>query len=394
MKVGFIGLGNLGKAIVDRMISQGLELYVYNRTIEKAKSYNYYEDPNELFKNCDIIFIIIKDSRAVEELLFNKVEIQNLKDKIIIDMTTNSYQFVIYAYKKIKNLNGYYFEAPLLGSIPAAQDGNLVMLIYGDSDKFEKIEDIIKTFTRKIYYFDELGKPTKIKLLNNFALAGISHSIIETITIAQKLSIEKEIMLDILLNGAGRSYFLEIKKDKLLTENFQPHFSIELLHKDLNYFFELINQFHIYSHILEPVNKTLKRAINLSYGNLDISAIYLVLKEKIFNDERFIEGIKLFQENKFFEAHEVLEEFWREIPKENKYRNFIKALIQISAGYYKYLVQKNKDGAIKIFTNAKNYLLEYQEEKTIFNIRELLRNIEFLIELIEKNEDISSFKII
>jgi 3-hydroxyisobutyrate dehydrogenase len=394
MRVGFVGLGNLGKAIVDRMISQGLGLYVYNRTIEKAKNYNYYENPNQLFKNSDVIFIIIRDSNAVEELLFREIDKENLKDKIIIDMTTNSYQFVIYAYNKIKNLNGYYFEAPLLGSVPAAQSGNLVMLIYGDIDKFKKIEDIIKTFTRKIFYFDELGKPTKIKLLNNFALAGISHSIIETITIAQKLSIEKEVILDVLLSGAGRSYFLEIKKDKILNENFQPQFSIELLHKDLNYFFELINQFHIYSHILEPINKILKRAINLGYGNLDISAIYLVLKEKIFNDERFIEGIKLFQEGKFFEAHEVLEELWREIPNENKYRNFIKALIQISAGYYKYIIQKNKDGAIKIFNNTKNYLLEYQDEKTIFNVKELVRNIEFLIELIKEGKDISSFKVI
>ncbi|MEO0150392.1 MAG: DUF309 domain-containing protein [candidate division WOR-3 bacterium] len=394
MRIGFVGLGNLGKAIVDRMISQNVDIWVYNRTIEKARNYNHYKEPNDLFKNSDVVFIIIRDSKAVEEFLFNTIDSKHLQNKIIIDMTTNSYDFVIYAHEKLKNLNAYYFEAPLLGSIPAAQTGSLVMLISGDFEIYKKIEEIIKTFTRKIYYFSEIGKPTKIKLLNNFALAGISQTLIETISIAQHMGIEKEVIIDILLNGAGRSYFLEIKKDKILNEDFSPQFSIELLYKDLNYFDELIKKFHLYSTLLEPFKNTLKKAINSNYSSMDISGIYLVLREKIFNDEKFINGLRLFETGNYFQAHEVLEELWREIPQDNKYKNFIKALIQICAGYYKYIEQKNPQGAKKIFKNARNYLLNYVNENVIMDVKEIIKNIDEVINMIENNEDISGFKIL
>ncbi|MCS7244842.1 MAG: DUF309 domain-containing protein [candidate division WOR-3 bacterium] len=394
MKVGFVGLGNLGKAIVDRMISQGINLYVYNRAVEKAKNYNHFLDPNELFYNSDVIFIIIRDSKAVEELLFKRIEPQNIENKIIVDMTTNSYSFVKKFYQKVRELNGYYFEAPLLGSIPAANTGSLVMLISGDKSRLKLIEHIIETFTKKFYYFDNIGEPTKLKLLNNFALAGILQSIMETITIGENMGIRKDLILEILSNGAGRSYFLEVKKEKILNEDFSPQFSIELLHKDLNYFFELINDFHLYSHILEPTNKILERAVNLNHGSLDISGVYLVLKKNIFNDERFIKGLELLRTGDYFEAHEVLEDLWREMPVENKYRNFIKGIIQICAGYYKHIEQRNPNGARNIFINAKNYLSKYLEENQVIDVKKVIANIEKIIGMIDKNEDISSFKII
>lgn len=394
MRIGFVGLGNLGKAIVDRMISQGINLLVYNRTIEKAKNYNYFLEPNELFINSDLIFIIIKDSIAVEEFLFKKIKPENIENKIIVDMTTNSYSYVKKFYQKVKELNGYYFEAPLLGSIPSANTGSLVMLISGDKDKLKLIEHIIQTFTKKTFYFDNIGEPTKLKLLNNFALSGILQTIMETIAIAENMNMKKELILEILLNGAGRSYFLEVKKDKILNEDFSPQFSIELLHKDLNYFFELINDFSLYSHILEPTNRILKRAMDLNYGNLDISGVYLVLKRDIFNDERFIKGIELLKSGDYFEAHEVLEDLWREIPEENRYRNLIKGIIQICAGYYKYIEQKNPLGARGIFINAKKYLSEYLHEKQVMDVKKVLENVERIIKMIDKEEDITNFKII
>ncbi|MEO0217297.1 MAG: DUF309 domain-containing protein, partial [candidate division WOR-3 bacterium] len=88
------------------------------------------------------------------------------------------------------------------------------------------------------------------------------------------------------------------------------------------------------------------------------------------------------------------EELWREIPQDNKYKNFIKALIQICAGYYKYIEQKNPQGAKKIFKNARNYLLNYVNENVIMDVKEIIKNIDEVINMIENNEDISGFKIL
>lgn len=239
MKIGFIGLGNLGKAIVKRLISQGLELNVWNRTKDKAKELNVKveETPLSLVINCHIVIINLFDSDAVRSVfeMPDGILSANLKDKIIIDTTTNNHIDVIEFHEITKNKGGYYLEAPVLGSVNPALQGNLTILVSGNADAFERVKNILQIMGSNIFYLGEPSLASKMKLINNLLLGVFMAGISESLVLAEKCNISISKAIDILMAGAGNSMVLNAKKEKLINEDYTPHFSSSLIYKDLKY---------------------------------------------------------------------------------------------------------------------------------------------------------------
>ena len=113
MAIGFIGLGNLGTAIAKRLTDMGEELAVYNRTKSKIENLGYKmkNSPKELIDKCDIVFICLFESSAVENIfeMENGILSADLQGKTIIDLTTNHYEKVLSFHTKIYEKGGEYF---------------------------------------------------------------------------------------------------------------------------------------------------------------------------------------------------------------------------------------------------------------------------------------------
>lgn len=282
MKIGFIGLGTLGREIAKRLISQGVELIIWNRSKEKAKQLELelVETPKDLISMVDKVFIIVSDSEASKKVIFGKDGLVegDIQGKTIIDLTTNHYRYVVEAEKELKQKGAYYLEAPLLGSVIPAQRGELTVLVGGDRNKFEETKGIFEKFCRNMIYLGEVGKATKLKLINNMVLGGYMAVLAEAMAIGEKAGLEKELLLEVLSNGAGRSYVLEVKKQKLLEEKFEPHFSVELMYKDLHYAQDLFKDFKAFSMVLQNVKEVYGFARSKDLGHLDFSVVYKIFK--------------------------------------------------------------------------------------------------------------------
>lgn len=282
MKIGFIGLGTLGIEIAKRLISQGVGLIVWNRSKEKAKQLglDLVETPKDLISMVDKVFIIVSDSEASKKIIFGKDGLVegDIQGKTIIDLTTNHYRYVVEAEKELKQKGAYYLEAPLLGSVIPAQRGELTVLVGGDQNKFEEAKDIFEKFCRNMIYLGEVGKATKLKLINNIVLGGYMAVLAEAMAIGEKAGLEKELLLEVLSKGAGRSYVLEVKKQKLLEGKFEPHFSVELMYKDLHYAQDLFKDFKAFSMVLQNVKEVYGFARSKDLGHLDFSVVYKIFK--------------------------------------------------------------------------------------------------------------------
>jgi 3-hydroxyisobutyrate dehydrogenase len=254
MKVGFVGLGLLGSAMVKRLSSQGIKVNLWNRSIEKAKTLGlpYVETLEELFKNEKIIFLCIKDSQAVEEVL--KKGSSFLKNRIIIDTSTNQFSKVLEFHQFVKDWGGFYLECPVLGSIIPAEKGQLTILVSGEKEPFEKVKPLLEI------------------------LALFMEALASALVLGEKIGFSKEELLEVLENGAGNSYVLKVKKEALLKENFTPHFSLENLIKDLNYASELYQKFSGISLEGALVKEIYKLGVKMGLKDKDFSAIYQVLK--------------------------------------------------------------------------------------------------------------------
>lgn len=282
MRVGFIGLGSLGKAIAKRLLEQGVELLLWNRSKEKALSLGVpvAESPAELIKQVERVFVIVFDSQASEQVIFGRDGLCDggLKGKTVIDMTTNHPTYAQFASEEVKNLGGYYLDAPILGSVIPAERGELTAIVGGNREKFEENKHLFEKFCKKIFYVGEAGNATKLKLINNIVLGGFMQVLSEAIGIGELAGFDRSLLIDVLENGAGRSYLLEVKKKKLLQRDYSVHFSVDLIHKDLHYAEDMVKELGAFTFSLQNVKNSYGLLKYLGKGEEDFSALVELYK--------------------------------------------------------------------------------------------------------------------
>ncbi len=283
MRIGFIGLGNLGSAIARRLMSEGISLTLWNRTIEKAKGLgqSVAESPAELISQVDMVFLNLFDSDAVMDVMAGRKGLAQGKceGKIVIDTTTNHFDRVQEFYRLLGERGAYYLEAPVLGSVVPASQGLLTVLVSGDERAFDKARPYIEKIGKNIFYLSEPGLATKMKLINNLVLGSLMATLAEAIALAEDAGINKARAIEILLSGAGNSMVLNAKKEKILNEDFSTHFSSSLIYKDLHYLQDLARYLKRPLFTVSLVKELFGMTFSEGIEDLDFSGIYRVFKK-------------------------------------------------------------------------------------------------------------------
>jgi len=283
MKAGFIGLGHLGKAITKRLIAEGIELAVWNRTREKASDLGVEvaANPADLVSRVDMVFLNLFDSEAVWSVITGKGGIleADCKNKVIIDTSTNHFEDVTHFHEMLHEKGAFYLEAPVLGSVAPAAQGNLTVLVSGEKQAYDKALPLLERIGKNIFFLEKPGQATRMKLINNLVLGSFMATLAESIALAEAAGIDKAAAIDMLLAGAGNSGVLHAKKEKLLREDFSTHFSSSLIYKDLHYLQDLAFS------LKRPLftGGVVKELFGMTFGkkidDLDFSAIYKVMKD-------------------------------------------------------------------------------------------------------------------
>ncbi|NPA12384.1 MAG: NAD(P)-dependent oxidoreductase [Aquificae bacterium] len=238
MRIGWIGLGHMGKPMAKNLIEAGYDVKVWNRTVSVAKESGlpYTEDLKQLVEESDVIITMLFHSQSVEEIYTKIVQLGvPLQGKTFIDMTTVHPNTA----KKIAELvikhGADFLEAPVLGSVIPATQGKLTILVSGEESKFKELEDIFKVLGEKIFFMGDYSRASTMKLINNTVLGSFMAVLSEAFAFGKKAGLDDALVLDVLSHGAGKSGVLEAKKEKLLKEDYSTHFSVALIHKDICY---------------------------------------------------------------------------------------------------------------------------------------------------------------
>jgi 3-hydroxyisobutyrate dehydrogenase len=283
MRTGFIGLGSLGKAMARRLVAEGTQLVVWNRTPEKALDLDSetVELPSQVLEKADIVLLNLFDSEAVQAVLTDSGGLleAELRGKIIVDTSTNHPEAVLEFYRMVEDRGGVYLEAPVLGSVVPATQGGLTLLVGVDKKAAEKALPLFEILARTIFYFDERGQATKMKLVNNLVLGAFMATLAEAEALGEAVGLPRAKVLDILAAGAGNSALLSAKKEKLLREDFSPHFATATIYKDLLYLEELARSLGRPLLTGASARGLFGRAVAKGEGDLDFSAVYRVITE-------------------------------------------------------------------------------------------------------------------
>jgi len=238
MSIGFIGLGNLGSAIAKRLTDMGEEIKVYNRTKSKVEhlGYKIVDNPKKLVDQCDVIFMCLFESNAVENILSmeNGLLSAPLEGKTIIDLTTNHFEQVLTFHQRINEKGGEYLESPIFGSVAPALQGLVTIVTSGKKETYEECKPLLEKIGKEIFYLKEEGQASKMKLINNLCLGSFMATLAECTALGEACDIEKSKLLEILGVGGGQSLVLKAKTQKLIEEDFSAHFSNNAIYKDLH----------------------------------------------------------------------------------------------------------------------------------------------------------------
>jgi 3-hydroxyisobutyrate dehydrogenase len=282
MKTGFIGLGNLGTAMAKRLISEGIELTVWNRTRGKAVGLgaDIAESPASLASSVDILFLNLFDSDAVRSVLLGDGGVLkgDCKGTIIIDTTTNHFGSVLEFHTLTADAGASYLEAPVLGSVVPASQGNLTVLVSGSKTAYEKSVPILEKVGRNIFFMEEPSIATKMKLVNNMVLGVLMATLAEAVVLGERIGLERSQVLDVLGAGAGNSLVLNAKKEKIRNGDFSAHFSSLLIYKDLHYLQDLARTLKTPLFTGSSAKELFAMTFPRGEEGLDFSAVYNVFE--------------------------------------------------------------------------------------------------------------------
>ena len=235
-KIGWIGLGNMGKPMANNLIKAGFPLSVYNRSLDKTTDFSdkaaICTSIADLVTQSDVIFTMLTNDEAVNEV-YEEISKQDVDGKLFIDCSTISQHCSLTIAELIKAKNAAFLDAPVAGSTAPATDGTLIMMVGGE-------ENDVK---RASAYFDVLGKLTKhlgkngsgiaAKLSINYFLSLIYQGLAETVLFAEKLGIERKDMLEIINESACGNGATKIKTPLLIKDEYPAAFALDLMLKDV-----------------------------------------------------------------------------------------------------------------------------------------------------------------
>ncbi|MGO3417884.1 MAG: NAD(P)-dependent oxidoreductase, partial [Pseudolactococcus laudensis] len=240
-KIGFIGLGVMGHAIAANLITDGYELYVYNRTASKADDLvangaSYLPMPRQVAAASDLVITMVGYPTDVEEVyfddttgIFSGISAQ----KIVIDMTTSTPTLAKQIAKKARELDVLTLDAPVSGGDIGAQNRTLTIMAGGDQAAFEQVTTIFDKISKKAQYFGPAGSGQHVKMANQIGIAGTMTAMSELLVYAKAAGLELPAVIETLLAGGANTWSLANYGPRILKDDYSPGFFVKHFIKDL-----------------------------------------------------------------------------------------------------------------------------------------------------------------
>jgi 2-hydroxy-3-oxopropionate reductase len=240
MKVGFIGLGIMGKPMSKNLIKKGHELVVCNRgqeAIDELVAFGAKAAASgaEVAKECDVIITMLPNSPHVREVCLGEGGIIEAAKEgtVVIDMSSIDPVESKSIGEVLKAKGIELMDAPVSGGEPKAIEGTLSVMVGGKKETFDKYYDLLMAMAGSVVYVGELGSGNVAKLANQVIVALNIAAVSEALTLAKKLGAEPELVYQAIRGGLAGSTVLDAKAPMMMAHNFKPGFRIELHIKDL-----------------------------------------------------------------------------------------------------------------------------------------------------------------
>jgi len=296
-KIGFIGLGVMGKPMAKNLLAAGYPLTVHNRSRPPVDELAALEatpatSSREVAERSDVVITMLPDTPDVELVVLGpKGVLEGTRPgSLLIDMSTVSPVAtrriaVEAAAKGVKML-----DAPVSGGDVGAKEGTLSIMVGGEREVFEECFDIFRVLGKKIVYVGPSGMGQTVKACNQIVVALTLEAMAEALVLAAKAGLDPQLVVDVLSGGAARCWALEVRAPRVLKRDFTPGFRVKLHHKDLGIALEAARELGVPLPVTALVHQMFGALIAAGRENYDHSGIITLLEDLAGVEVRKQEG--------------------------------------------------------------------------------------------------------
>ena len=239
-KLGFVGLGIMGGSMAKNLLNGGFELYIYNRSSQKAEALIeagaiWCESPAEVAANVDTVLICLTNGEAVESIIFGDDGLTQPGGELrrIVDHSTIAPEQARLFAETLDELGIAYIDAPVSGGDVGAREGTLTIMVGSEEADFASLKPMLSWMGRKIFHTGPVGNGQLTKCVNQLVVAGTVAAMTEGMMFAKNSGLSLEKTLEVLSGGAAGSWSISNYAPRILKGDLNPGFYARDMLKDL-----------------------------------------------------------------------------------------------------------------------------------------------------------------
>lgn len=279
-KIGFIGVGIMGKSMVRNLMKAGYEVHIYARTKEKAgdvisEGAIFHGSIGECVKGCGAVITIVGFPKDVEEVYFDSGNILDSAEKgaYLIDMTTTSPQIAEKLYTEGRKRGFHVLDAPVTGGDAGAKAGTLSILVGGDREDYDACHELFEAMGENINYEGKAGCGQHCKMANQIMIAGALSGVCEALAYAKKKGLDMDTFIQSVASGAAGSRQFDTFAPKIIADDYAPGFFMKHFIKDMKLALIEANRSGLDLVVLSQVLANCEELEAEGYGDLGTQAL-------------------------------------------------------------------------------------------------------------------------
>ena len=285
-RVGFIGLGLMGKPMARNLMKAGYPLTVHNRSrgpVDElaAEGATPATSPKEVAGQVDVVITCLPDSPDVEQVVLgpNGIVEGGRPGLTVIDMSTIAPATAVRIADELAQHGMRWLDAPVSGGDIGAQQGTLSIMVGGDEAVFNDCLDLFQAMGKNIVHVGGNGAGQVAKACNQIVVAGTMAAMGEALVLAAKAGADVARVVEAIRGGAARCWALEVRAPQILRRDLKPGFKAHMQYKDLNIVLDAGKTYQVPLPVTGTVRELYTAMMAAGRGELDTSAVVTVLED-------------------------------------------------------------------------------------------------------------------
>jgi 2-hydroxy-3-oxopropionate reductase len=286
LKVGYIGLGLMGKSIARNILKAGFPVVVHNRSrgaVDElvAEGATAANSPKEVAAQVDIVFTNLPDSPDVEMVALgeNGILAGGHEGLIMVDNSTIKPASARLIAEKLKEKGIFSLDAPVSGGDIGARNATLTIMVGGEAAALEKVMPVFQAMGKTITHVGDAGAGQVAKAANQIMVAAQMVAMGELLVFSKKAGVDPRKVVDAIKAGAAQCWALDIKPPRLFDGNRNPGFKSYMQLKDMNIVLDTAKEYDVPISGTEANTKLYQQMIDMGLGELDNSAVVGVIEK-------------------------------------------------------------------------------------------------------------------